>query len=225
MTPVHTRSLTEASGLEEALAGMLGLAREANAAAALCINPRRGDLPRGLRRGKSDLAIDSFVSDEEWREAARLFSRTVFAGDSHHPLASCPESGYDLVLVCEEFSRVDDCDAMAEEYFRLLRPGGRLLSPLWNMSDHRVIDAVLNARPFPAEFDHPLHGRTGIPLASLRSRLEEIGFAEVRAHARADETADVSRLQAIAKSMGEMLVDEHFKASIFLLEARKGKGI
>ena len=149
----------------------------------LCINPREGDIPLTFRdKRKHSVSIDSFVSDSEWTEAALRFSRTVVSGRSHHPLKrTLPEGNYDLVIVCEDFSRVDDCDRMAQTYYTLLKPGGRLVAGIWNLSYHKALHSIINAKPVNENLsDSQLLGSQSIPIDTLMSRLSGIGFSRTK---------------------------------------------
>jgi len=148
------------------------LSRAVPAQRVLAVNPRNGDYLIGLREHR--VIIDSFVSDDEWIDAAKSFSDQVYAGYSHRPLLQEQDASYDLVLVCEDMGFVDDCDAMFREYYRLLKPSGILLGGLWNISYADNIDCLLRG-------DGPIRqsklcGNSAIPLDCLTARLGELGF-------------------------------------------------
>ncbi len=192
----------------------------------LCINPRSGIIPKSFReKRKTDLVIDSFVSDSQWLASARLFSRTVVHGQSHHPLKrSLPANHYDLVLVCEDFSQVDDCDRMAQTYYELLGKSGRLVGGVWNLSYHKSLNALINQQPMDESLaEDPLHGTHSIPIDTLVSRLEGIGFARVVPRPLDDEKppANIASYVQISKRFDDPMDLGHFLARMYVVIAEK----
>lgn len=187
----------------------------------LCVNPRGGELPKAFLELRSDLVFDAFVSDDEWREAATLFSEHVFFGHSHKPLSAVAPESCDAVLVCEDMSLVDDEDAMFQEYARLLKPGGLLLGGVWNISYHRYLMNLLLDIPLPAErLSDPVHGRCTFPISTLTLRLGGLGFSELELFSLYGEPADVSRFVEISRGNGAEPADEAlFLTKTFLIKA------
>lgn len=156
---------------------------------ALAINPRDGAMLRHLMDNNS--SVDSFVSDDEWVNAAKVFSNKVYHGYSHHPLRCVEDAIYDLIIICEDMGFVDDCDAMYRSYYRLLKPGGALVGGLWNISYADSIDSLLAGES--VNHDGILCGNSSIPLDCLTARLRELGFQSVEIHKLPGERTDIER--------------------------------
>jgi SAM-dependent methyltransferase len=180
---------------------------------ALAVNPRGGELLRSLT--DCGAAIDSFVSDEEWVRAAHGFSLNVYHGRSHRPLLQAPNDSYDLVLVCEDFALVDDADRMAQQYFRVLQPGGVLLCRLWNMSYALNINSFLIGKGSVESVN------CGIPLDCLTMRLDEIGFQSLELFPDLDANADTAAVSELSGRRPEPLPNERFAAKSYIIRATK----
>ena len=196
-------------------------AKDISAGDVLCVNPRGGEmLSSFLQRGS---VIDSFVSDDEWLEAASGFSRRVMHGYSHHPLLETRDEYYDIVIVCEDFALADDYDEMAVQYHRVLKRGGALLCGVWNMSYCGYLDALLSEGRLPDEFGDPLHGAHSFPIDTLRLRFERIGFSAFDrfAYSPPDDEETAEKYARVSKHM-EIPADEaHFKPKLFFIRAIK----
>jgi hypothetical protein len=186
----------------------------------LCVNPRDGKMPRScLPVGAS---IDSFVSDPEWRGAAETFSANIYAGASHHPLLPISSEKYDLVWVCEDFALVDDCDAMAVQYYRLLQPGGILLCAIWNMSCHEHIGRLLLGQGIPPHsYDSLPRGRALIPLDNLVARFKELGFLRTTIFIFKRSGDDVEQYVQVSRRQPTPMSAWHFLSKYFVLAAQK----
>ena len=185
--------------------------------AALCINPRDGGMLHPLI--DKGAVIDSFVSDEEWIEAASAFSRNVFSGCSHRPLLKIAPESCNAVIVCEDFAFVDDVDAMFNEYFRLLTPGGALLGLLWNISYAGNIDRLLNAEAISRE--GKLCGNSLIPIDSLMSRLGELGFQCADVYSVLGDREDAAMYAEVSMHNLEPVPAQAFNTQMYLLRVWK----
>jgi len=163
----------------------------------LCINPRAGELPLSFLDINHGLKFSAFVSDDEWREAAHSFCKDIFFGYSHTSLTSIPEECYDAVLVCEDMGFVDDCDAMFQEYYRLLKPGGVLLGGLWNLSYADNIDQLLMGDGI--KHSGELCGNAAIPLDCLTARLVELGFKNTTIYNLEGDRSDAAAYSDVSK--------------------------
>ena len=211
---------------EQAYAGKLdferiyALLQDLKAQNILCINPREGQMLKEYL--PQNAIIDSFVSDDEWLEAAGRFSQNVYTGSSHHPLLPIVSEKYDLVLVCEDFAMADDCDAMAVQYHRLLKKGGILLCGLWNMSYHENIKPLLTGDGVPGQsFANSLCGYAVIPLDNLTARLKELGFVRTDIFCLYGEASDVSPYVAVSKKNINPMPDLYFLTKYFFLQSQK----
>lgn len=207
----------------EELTYLSRFAKEVKGPRILCINPRDGFLPSAFLQEKNDFVFDSFVSDPEWFEAAKSFSESVWLSDSHKPLESIASDFYDAVLVCEDFSLVDDEDAMFREYYRLLKPKGLLLGGVWNISYHEYLMDLLHEVPLPEErLLDPVHGSGSFPISTLVRRVEGLKYSDYMVYSLYGELTDVSKLIEISLVNGDEPADESlFLAKTFLLRAEK----
>ena len=185
----------------------------------LCINPRTGELPLSLLNINHDLKFSTFVSDDEWREAAYSFCKNVYFGHSHTPLVSIPAECYDAVLVCEDMGYVDDCDAMLREYYRLLKPGGVLLGALWNLSYADNIDLLLNGSGI--KHDGELCGNAAIPLDCLTARLVELGFKNMTVYNLEGTRNDAAAYADVSKRNPEPVSPQVFNTKTYFICANK----
>jgi SAM-dependent methyltransferase len=213
---INTDSLKPAEDNEE-----FGFIRElAGGIAAkhvLAINPRNGDYLGELI--KQNPNIDSFVSDDEWVDAAKQFSRAVYPGYSHRPLLQLADDVYDLVLVCEDMGFVDDCDAMFQQYYRLLRPEGVLIGGLWNISYADSIDRLLCGKG--AVSCNELRGSSAIPLDCLMTRLSELGFSSATIHRLPGDRKDIKDYAAVSSRNANPVAQIVFNTKLNFIHACK----
>jgi len=184
----------------------------------LAVNPRDGKYLQKLLSLGAD--IDSFVSDQQWVDAAKKFSNNVYAGYSHHPLESIENDEYDMVLVCEDMAYVDDVDAMLQEYHRLLKPSGVLIGGIWNISYASNIDSIIAGES--VKIESQLCGTTLIPLDVLLQRLREIGFDRAEIHRFPGDRDDSELYAAISRNNENPVPPESFNTKIYFICAYKG---
>lgn len=186
----------------------------------ICINPRGGELPLAFRNIRNDLQFDTFVSDDEWVESAKIFSENVYFGHSHKPLSSLPDMIYDAVLVCEDLAYVDDCDAMLCEYYRLLKPSGLLIGGLYNMSYAENIDALIDTDK-RADRNEDLYGSSAISIDCLTTRLDELGFESIEIYSVYGNKRDVSEYVNVSKKNEAPVESWMFKMKTCLISVLK----
>jgi SAM-dependent methyltransferase len=187
----------------------------------LAINPREGELLS--KYTASGATIDSFVSDDEWVDAAKTFSKNVYFGYSHTPLLAIDDDIYDVLFVCEDFALVDDVDRMASQYHRILKNGGVLLCGVWNLRWWGYIEAIVSGGGH-ADFNDPLHGRFSILIDTLRARLERLGFSSMEMMIFAPPAEKRHKLEQyaeISKHMEMPLNADRFSHKIYFVQARK----
>jgi SAM-dependent methyltransferase len=219
-----TLGLTEVSfaSYREEFFQIRHIAENLSADRILAINPRSGEMLSDLRaRGAK---IDSFVSDDEWVDAAKGFSENVHFGYSHAPLLRIPDETYDLVLVCEDFALVDDVDRMVQQYYRVLKCGGALLGGVWNMSWYGNIEALIAGRDLPDDFNEPIHGKYSIVIDTFKMRLERLGFEllDIFAYRSPGKAELLEQYAEISTSMEIPVGIDRFAAKIYFMKALKG---
>jgi len=187
----------------------------------LCVNPRDGSMVTGFIKNGS--LIDRFVSDDEWINTAQSFSDRVYAGYSHHPLLEVEDESYDMVVVCEDFALVDDCDAMTVQYHRVLKRGGALVCGVWNMSFSGYLEALLFEKSLPEDFKSLLHGTHSLMLDALVIRLERLGFTKLNktAYCPAGMDSMNNKYARVSEVMENPADEEYFGTKIFFIEAIK----
>ncbi len=188
-----------------------------NPSLVLAVNPRDGRFLKQLFA--TGVSVDSFVSDDEWVEDARRFSREVFHAYSHHPLAALQPKTYDAVIICEDMGFVDDCDAMLRSYARLLKDGGSLFGINANLSYAKTVSAFINNNPTDIKSD--VFGYSCIPVDCLLARLKELSFKNVSTKAVYGDVEDVSVYTEVSSRNLEPLSEESFLTEFYCIIAVK----
>lgn len=222
-----TEKLLETNGMTfdsytEEFVQLADMTNKTLASKVFCVNPRDGTMIAGFMARNA--VIDSFVSDEEWTDAAKSFSERVYTGDSHHQLLEIHDESYDLVFVCEDFALVDDCDEMARQYYRILKHGGSIFCGIWNMSYYKYLDELLSSNGTLSEdFNNPLHGKYSMAIDTLRMRFERLGFSAfiMTAYCPVAKVETIEKYIQITKNMEIPANTDYFLTKIFFIEAIK----